>query len=180
MRNILIDGCDRLGKSSLIEGLQQELGYFMVVHYEKPKLLKAYKMSPYRYQEASFNNMFQMLSFHGRFILDRTHLGEMVYAPMYRGYSGDYVIEMEKYHTLAGSDFADESLLVLLTTSDFSFIKDDGMSFDFSKKEEEQESFKRAFNMSTIKNKLIVDVANGKGFYREREDILAQVIDNMI
>lgn len=221
LKDIIIEGVDRMGKSSLIDGLMNTLGFFQVIHYEKPKVLgihysdaiekinredpsahmdppaldwDARQSAQKAYQVESFWHMLRMLSQPGRYIMDRAHLGEFVYAPRYRKYSGDYVFDLERQFTNdQNSKFADTTLLVLLTTSDFSFIQDDGLSFDFSKKEEEQEDFKRAFSKSTIKNKLMIDVA-GKtskfeydadynsrkvevGCYRPAEDILNEVLE---
>jgi len=203
MKDIIIEGVDRLGKDSLIQGIQDELGFFQVVHYQKPNPLAIYYQQALqriiaddpnagmdlpgvdwdcnqhalkRYQRESFTHMFRLLSQPGRHIMNRAHLGECVYAPRYRGYGGDYVFDLERTFTNdCGSMFTETTLLVLLTTSDFSFIKDDGLSFDFGKKEEEQEDFKRAFVKSTIKKKLMIDVSHG-GAYRKKEDILAAVI----
>lgn len=192
MKDILIEGVDRLGKDSLIVGIQHELGFFQEVHYQKPRLLDSYvklavehgtnpdqeAMAYQRYQDMSFRHMFNMLSMAGRHIMNRAHLGEAVYAHRYRRYDGNYVFELEKkFYFDFGSKFADRSLLVLLTTSDFSFIKDDGLSFDFNKKEEEQADFIKAFNKSIIKNKLLIDVSNGKGGYRPKADIVQEVLD---
>jgi hypothetical protein len=38
----MIDGIDRLGKSSLIKRIQDELGYHLVIHYDKPQILQRY------------------------------------------------------------------------------------------------------------------------------------------
>ena len=32
-------------------------------------------------------------------IFNRSHLGETVYSPLYRGYSGDYIFDIEKKYT---------------------------------------------------------------------------------
>jgi hypothetical protein len=180
LRNIIIEGVDRLGKSTLIEGLQQELGFFQVIHYEKPKKLKAYgensALALKVYQEKSFFQMLMMLSTYGtRYIMDRAHLGEYVYSPLYRHYPGDYVFSLEELMIESGHDFAESTLLVLLHTSDFSFIADDGLSFDFTKKDEEQDLFKEAFKLSKIKSKLMVDVNDG-GKFKQPEAILKEVI----
>src|SRR2546422_528530 len=110
MKNVIVCGLDRLGKSSLIEGLQHKLGISTVLHYQKPQLLdrhvevaasqtltaaevksKALKF----YQRQSFEAMFRFLETGAGVICDRAHLGELVYAKRYRGYNGDYVIDME-------------------------------------------------------------------------------------
>jgi hypothetical protein len=170
----LVDGIDRLGKSTLIKNLQDELGYHLVVHYDKPKRLKVYEHfgseALFTYQYEAYKTMFNMINCGLPVIFDRAHLGEMVYAPMYRGYDGDYVLDIEKEVNTRGTR------LVLLTTSDFSFLKDDGLSFDFSKKEAEQALFIQAFHKSSIADKLIVDVSNGKGSYKTPDQILAEVL----
>lgn len=176
LRNIIIEGVDRMGKGTLISGLKNAHGFFQVIHFEKPERLDYYKSDTDRhqlefYQRHSYRHMFQMLRT-GRFILDRAHLGEAVYAKRYRGYDGDYVFSLEQDENFDRSGVLENTLLVLLTTSDFSFIQDDGLSLDFSKKEEEQDDFKRAFEKSIFRNKLMIDVSNRAGGYRDAKEIL--------
>lgn len=95
--------------------------------------------------------------------------GECVYSHRYRGYDGSYVFEMEKQLRTPQN-----TQLILLTTSDWSFIKDDGESFDFSKKEEEQNDFIEAFNRSTLPNKIIIDIAKD-GTYKKSKEILNEI-----
>lgn len=169
----IIEGVDRMGKSTLIQGIQEELGYHLQIHYEKPKKLKAYENSDsplLNYMVELYRGMFELIDADHKVIFDRGHLGEVVYAPLYRKYSGLYVYDMEKWsHTK-------NARLILLTTSDFSFIQDDGLSLDFSKKEEEQDAFISAFRMSNIEDKILIDVSNGQGGYRSAESILAEVL----
>jgi len=173
----LIDGIDRLGKSTLIENLLNELGYHLVVHYGKPKKLTAYQPkhlhddSPERkYQEACNKEMFYMINAGIKVIFDRTHLGEMVYAPLYRKYRGDYIYEYEK-----NAD-TDHTRLILLTTSDFDICVDDGESFNFDNKVREQQSFLRAFCQSSIQDKVIIDVNDGTGKFKSPERILREAL----
>ncbi len=98
----LLEGLDRLGKDTLLQGIQDRLGYHQVLHFGKPAQLECYRSnsesSPERlYQEASFRNMFRLLSGapNANIICNRAHLGECVYAPIYRGYSGEYVFDIE-------------------------------------------------------------------------------------
>lgn len=196
IKHVVIEGVDRLGKDSLIQGIQDNLGYFLNVHYQKPSILQKYKKERVNqsnltvdqrwslilrdYQEQSFINMFRLLSGDCRVILNRAHLGEYVYSPLYRKYDGSYVFDLEDMFIDTGSKFREQSLLVLLTTSDFSFIEDDGLSLDFSKKEAEQELFKKAFSRSKFTNKLMIDVSNSKGSYRPHQEILESVLQAMI
>ena len=187
----MIEGIDRIGKGTLIGNLQRILGYHLVIHYEKPKLLDYYQYTISsrnldftdtqinqtalrEYQYHSFVNMFKLFTSNVPVICDRAHLGEIVYSPRYRGYSGEYVIELES--TARELHNYQEPKLVLLTTSDFSMIQDDGMSFDFSKKEEEQADFIAAFERSTIRDKILIDVADGNGGFKDADFIARQVI----
>jgi thymidylate kinase len=172
-KQFIIEGIDRMGKSSLIKGLLDELGYHLVIHYSKPELLKCYanyKTPLRRYQFELYNQMFRMIESQENVIFDRGHLGELVYAPMYRKYQPDFVKQFEKQFNTT------TARLVLLTTSDFSFLVDDGLSLDFSKKEEEQAKFVEAFNASRIEDKVLVNVCNGRGGYREAKSILDEVL----
>src|SRR6266496_2678008 len=100
-RKFLIEGLDRLGKDTLIAGIQHRRGYHQVLHYSKPLRLDCYSSAngfaaERRYQEASFRTLFQFLRHvDAPIICNRAHLGECVYAPLYRGYSGGYVFEIE-------------------------------------------------------------------------------------
>lgn len=172
----ILEGIDRLGKSTLVQGLLHELGYYLVVHYDKPKKLDIYNQSLsdvnplWYYQQKLYTQMFNMIHYGHNIIFDRGHLGEVVYAPLYRKYPGDYVFKMEQSSDLS------RTRLVLLITSDFSFIQDDGLSHDFSKKEEEQARFIAAFHASNIKDKVMVDVCNGNGGYKTPKEVLAEVL----
>lgn len=176
-KQFIVEGVDRTGKGTLTESLLQEIGYHLMIHYEKPKKLRFYEKEAHplkRYQEDLYSDMFELIDSGIHLILDRAHLSEAVYAPMYRGYSGDYVFNFEKQVA------THETRLILLTTSDFSFIKDDGLSHDFSKKEVEQTLFIEAFSRSRIEDKVIIDVSNGRGGYRPAHEILASALKNSV
>jgi thymidylate kinase len=183
-----IEGLDRLGKSTLIKNIQHKLGFYQVIHFSKPVVLDC-KIALYKnlggdtlenrrealamYQSESFCNSFVLTKSCANIIFDRWHLGEAVYAKRYRGYDGDYVFCLEHIGDL------DKVRLILLTENfDVSnhFISD-GESFDDSKRLEEQEDFKRAFNMSRIKDKRIICVTDPlTGLFRSEKDILAEAL----
>jgi len=172
-KQFIIEGVDRMGKSTLIQGLLDTLGYHLTIHYAKPQKLRAYADLPdpaFRYQWELYNQMFGLIDQQAKVIFDRGHLGELVYAPMYRKYDVGYVRDME-----AASDTSN-TRLVLLTTSDWSFIQDDGNSIDFNRKEEEQAAFIKVFEQSAIKDKVLVDVSSGKGGYKPAAEVLAAVL----
>ena len=196
IKSIIIEGVDRLGKDTLINNIMNKLGFFQTVHFQKPSLLEAYvddvkqfygedfskskagvNQALELYQRRSFSMMLDMLGSPARFIFNRAHLGEVVYSH-YREYDGSYVFDLEKKAIEAGSDFHETTLLILLHTSDFSFIKDDGLSFDFQKKEEEQDKFIWAFERSKIKYKMMVDVACNQQFVPA--NVISRTVTQMI
>jgi hypothetical protein len=192
----LIEGLDRLGKDTLIDGILHKRGYHEVLHFSKPKVLSCYLGGPYHrqnlneteermyalreYQERSFRNLFTMLSSapYAHMICNRAHLGENVYAPLYRGYDGAYVFELERAFRLHEVG----SIRLILLTEDFSVSShfvDDGESFDITKREKEQELFMAAFESSIIRDKRVVCVTDrGVGGFRRKEDIIAEALEN--
>lgn len=180
----IIEGLDRLGKDTLIQGIQHRHGYHQVLHYGKPLKLDCYlhdaTLSAERqYQEASFSAMFEILrdSQHTKIICNRAHLGECVYAPMYRGYSGDYVFDIE--HSAGVHNWT--TIRVILLTEDFEFGRhfvDDGLSLgSIDKRRKEQELFIQAFGRSTIRDKRIICVTDkASGRFRPRQEILDEAL----
>ena len=183
-----VEGLDFLGKSTLIEGLLDQLGYYQVIHFSKPKKLSAYagtspvvgvpatSLQVYHYQQESFRNSMLMARSGARIIFDRWHLGEAVYSPMYRLYSGDYVFDYERNHHL---DTADIRLILL--TEDFGVsrhFQDDGLSLGTADdREEEQNRFIGAFNRSIIRDKRIVCVTDPvTGGFKSKAQVLAEVL----
>lgn len=199
IKSVIIEGVDRLGKNTLITGIQDRLGFFQEIHYKKPEQLDLYvnegrvvyavpddviterviEFANKRYQMQSFTTMLQLLTSGERLIMNRSHIGEAVYAPRYRKYDGSYVFDLEQAFIERGSQFHKSTLLVLLHTSSFNFITDDGLSFDFSQKEEEQNDFTRAFERSAIVHKVMIDVHNGDRGFVSTDKILDTVITAM-
>jgi len=192
----LIEGLDRLGKSTLIQGIRDELGYYEVVHFSKPQRLAVYDgqattegelnklQSFYHYQFAGFENMMKLLVSEAKIIFDRAHLGEAVYSPMYRNYSGEYVFELEKAYLQSERGFYIYNIgapRLILLVEDFGVARhfvDDGESFGpIEKREEEQSRFLVAFNKSIIQDKRIICVTDqALGGFRRKEDILREAL----
>lgn len=179
---IIVEGIDRLGKDTLINGIINQFGYHHVIHYSSPKFCDYYKNDIVNFKDNNEKQLFQSESFFQGFellernvnlIMNRFHLGEYVYAPRYRGYYGDYVFEMEQQYPKALS----ETILILLHTSNIYIMDDDGKSHDFDKRGEEQDSFLTAFNLSAIQNKFKFDVYDKwTDFYKPKEVILKDVL----
>lgn len=185
----IVCGLDRLGKSTLIQGIMDRLGYFQVIHFSKPPLLNVYSntesvegvpdksLQAYHAQSESFRNAMILANSGGRIIFDRAWLGEQVYANMYRGYDGGYVFDLEKRFHLDQN----YHIRLILLTEDFSVSKhflDDGQSLGpIEKREEEQTRFLEAFKLSCIPDKRIISVTDkALGGFRSKEDILAEAL----
>lgn len=184
-----IEGLDRLGKSTLIDGIRNRLGYFEVIHFSKPQKLDVYSntlpvagvpphsLQAYHYQQESFRNSMLLAKSGSRVIFDRWHLGEAVYSPMYRLYDGSYVFDFEKHHDL---DYVGGLRLILLT-EDFQIARhfvDDGESLGtIDDREEEQRRFIEAFNRSIILDKRIICVTDpGLGGFKSKNRILDEAL----
>lgn len=183
--NFIIEGVDNVGKGTLIQGIQERLGFYNIIKYDKPKALPIYGGSLQDYQMNSFKRGFELLRAaamtNSRVIFDRFHLGEMVYSPIYRGYSGHYVIELEK-SVFINDMFKKVSRnveLILLVAPKPEALPDDGKSFDPSKIRQEQAMFENAFSYSKF-SKRIVQVQDLEGNFRPKEDIIQDAIGHLI
>lgn len=190
----IIEGLDRLGKSTLIRNLRNALGNYTVIHYGKPERLPAYANATggighpldkqdavknadlLAYQQESFRSAMLMARSGATLIYDRAWLGEAVYAPLYRGYSGDYVFDYELRHRM------DTQFMVklILLTEDFDrshHFVDDGDSFDVTKRRDEQELFLRAFERSHLPVKKRICVTALDGQFRPEGAILKEALE---
>jgi hypothetical protein len=105
-------------------------------------------------------------------IFNRAHLGETVYSPLYRGYSGDYVFDIEKNYV---NELREELYLITLVNDPhIVWGRDDGNSL--SKNEEEikaeVDGFRRAHRLSKIKNKLMINVGTASA-----DDVLKIIVN---
>jgi len=166
---IIIEGTDNVGKDTqqnlIIEKMNEYV--FHKLHYSSLPF-KDDKEKHATYSKELYESMFLLMMksklAHQKgdtdinLIFNRSHLGETVYSPLYRGYSGDYVFDIEKKYTKA---LRENLYLITLTNNPHTILKrDDGKSF-YGNEEEvkaEVDGFMRAHKLSTIKNKLHIDV----------------------
>jgi thymidylate kinase len=160
---IIIEGTDNVGKDTqqnlIIEKLNDLV--FHKIHYSSLPF-KTDVEKHVTYSSTMYDDMFKlMLSVKEKninIIFNRSHLGESVYSPLYRNYSGDYVFDIEKNYV---DELRNELYLITLTNDPHTiWNRDDGKSF--YKNEEgiraEVEGFTRAHRLSKIKNKLMLNV----------------------
>ena len=166
---IIIEGTDNVGKDTqqdlIIENMSDYV--FHKLHYSSLPF-KNDKDKHATYSKKLYETMFQLMmksklaSKKGdldiNLIFNRSHLGETVYSPLYRGYSGDYVFDIEKKYTKA---LREDLYLITLVNDPHTILKrDDGKSF-YGNEEEvkaEVDGFTRAHRKSTIKNKLLINI----------------------
>lgn len=184
-----IEGIDALGKSTLIDGIRDQLGYYEVIHFNKPQKLSIYSgaapvtgvppqsLQVYHYQQESFRNSMLLAKSGARIIFDRWHLGEVVYSPMYRFYDGSFVFDFERSHAID----AVSNLRLILLIEDFDISNhfiDDGQSLGTkADREEEQQRFLTAFWRSTIRDKRVICVTDqATGSFKPKDRILAEAL----
>ena len=161
---IIFEGLDRCGKSTQIQKLIH-LFHDKSIHQLHYSSVKGFpiKEETKMYSSKMYSDMFKLLYQNYKdmhFVLDRSHIGEMVYGPMYRGYDGDYVIYIENYWK-DFEEFWDQIHLITFVDKAENVIKrDDGLSFttELDKKNKEIEAFVNATNKSIIKHKLIMNI----------------------
>jgi len=189
MKHIIIEGGDRLGKDTLIRGIQDSYeDNWTIRHFGKPPK----GMSPKEtldfqfdvfYKEAIFVDYF-MNEFSDEYgyydnsiIWNRSHLGEYVYSQMFRGIGKREI--KERIKLFETRNLSSNMYLFTLTASPYFFLsKEDGDSFSQSleQKTRELELFKEAHNLSIIPHKKIVKV-DYEGEFRSKEKILESVIN---
>lgn len=166
-RTIIFEGLDRCLKDTLIDKVKGYLPPSHTLHYAKPPKVEDVKF----FQRMSFNQMFKMIKnlYHMNFtlILNRAHIGEFVYSPIYRNYSGEYVFDIEKKFDL-GNVF----LIVLYDSNYEAYLKrDDGESFNEGNIEnvkKEIDAFREGYQKSVIPNKIEIDL---KDYYLDEKQI---------
>lgn len=180
---IIIEGMDRCGKDTQIGLIQKSYKEetFHVFHYAKVPFKAQGDHLEYntRLYNDMFLIMFENLGGERNFIFNRSHLGESIYAPKYRGYDGDYVFGIEsKFSELLIDPLL---LIVLVNTPEILMEREDGGSLSSSKEDimYEREAFIRAFDKSSITNKLLIEC--GKKTIQEiHEEIIEFIQKNEI
>lgn len=160
---IIIEGTDNTGKDTqqnlIIQNLKDIV--FHKIHYSSLPFKDDINMHT-SYSKKMYEDMFKMMMLCKdkdiNIIFNRSHLGESIYSPLYRGYSGDYVFEIEKEFV----NVLRENLYLITLTNDPHTIwnRDDGKSF-YKNEEEiraEVDGFIRAHRLSKIKNKLLLNI----------------------
>lgn len=188
MKLIILEGGDRLGKSTLIEGICGYYNYdnISIRHFGKPpKNLSPKEVLDFQFN--SFDNEIRLIeSFKSVFfnqpkyyedivIWNRSHLGEYVYSQMFRGGNAkDLESKLLTWEEFMLLPLNIEIYLITLTSDpDFFLDKEDGNSFSqtLEEKTKELELFKEIHSLSFIKNKLLLKV-DKDGYFKFKKNIL--------
>jgi len=175
MKHIIIEGGDRLGKSTLINLLCNHFNYdnINIRHFGKPPQKFPEDISPLEFQAKCFVKEGRLLDFTHQLendqyayfenivIWNRSHLGEYVYGQMFREQNP---IEIEKFIKNFEEEFLiynSETYLILLTAdSEFFLEQEDGKSFskNIEEKSRELNLFDDIYNKSLVDKKLRIKV----------------------
>jgi thymidylate kinase len=163
MKNLLIlfEGQDRVGKDTqitLVKKLMYPERMFQVLHYSKVPFDTNKENMVYSLK--LYYDMFRLFYKNEyNFIANRSHIGEMVYGPLFRHYDGTYVLEVEK--RFKDNPKWDNVVLVTLINDPEILIKrEDGSSLSGGKlniMKKEHDLFKEAHEASLIKNKILIE-----------------------
>ncbi len=165
--NFVITGIDRIGKNTFIRRI---LKGYKEIHLDKPPK----EADPLTWSKSQYLDYFMTLAYQDHVVFNRGHWDELVYAPRYRDYSPDYVRIMEDEYR----DNLQNTCFILLYTTDFNIMKDDGKSHDFGRRQEEQEDFIKKFEESKL-NKMMIQVNEGN-HYAGQNIVRQRFIDNLI
>ena len=163
-QSIIIEGPDNVGKGTQIQIIREYIAKKNIashyLHYSNIKGISN-KHQIERISKCLYTEMFQLIDLSSQprivMILDRAHLGEFVYSPMYRHYSGDYVWDLEKDFKNRNIGYMNTKLIVFIDNPENLVKRDDGLSFsiELDKKKEEVERFVKAYETSVLQKKLI-------------------------
>lgn len=163
---LIIEGMDSVGKSTLIKNLRK-------THFLNPKTLVLHSSSPPEvpnqktWEVDHYFSLFEEVEqadFIGYdVILDRAHLGAVVYGDLYRGGASNKIWELEKTFQF---DSGHVALLLLTDSPEAGWARDDGMSNekDLTQYQNTRSKFIETFNRSIITHKLHLDVTENGGF----------------
>lgn len=179
MKLIIFEGCDQLGKDSLIEELSAQLRNYTIRHWSFPEGKTNDEKTAWQY--ASFNNEFSHYTFlkskfpqHVLF-WNRSHLGELVYGTLYRdSIPKQWVPLLENTYDM--NNDLDVYLIHLTADAEFIARKDDGHSYSASVESKQKEiiTFQNAIDNSKITNKLTIKVNDGNN-YRDLQTISQEI-----
>lgn len=168
MKNFIIEGMDRCGKTTLISKLPELMSktnpiistHFQKIQFDESvdsKVLINYNKTLY---ESMFNSISYMNDTGLQIIMDRSHISEYVYGQLYRNYDSTYALSTVEFNM----DFAkisEKTTLIVLVDNPIGIInRDDGKSnsIDITMLKCEYDLFLFAFKKTSIKKKIFINI----------------------
>lgn len=156
---------DRVGKSTSIDYLRSiiKTPKISVRHEGKPPKNVDPLVWSIQHYEYFFESLKNINWDEETVICDRTHLGELIYGPLYRKYNSDFILSLEQ--EFIDSSTNDVYLIVLVDSGKNIVSRTDGLSIetDESQFDDSRDKFIEAFNKSNIQNKLLINLDTGNG-----------------
>jgi hypothetical protein len=195
MKHIIIEGCDRTSKSTLVGGLCKHFKFDNVTvrHFSKPPKnnqtlewqLNAFISEGKLLNSIKANEM-QNKYYENIVIWNRSPLGEIVWGPLYRKndkeqtllnlrvYEFEYLRTIDEYKNMFQT-----YLIYLYADAEFLTKLEDGNSFSNTaeQKQKELDLFEDAIDFSIIPNKMRIKVCDENLKFYTKELILNQVIN---
>lgn len=158
--NLIIEGCDCTGKTSLIGALMKKLKYSGVIKCSNQPNIDVGKF----YNEKLTKMMNQSIGV----IFDRAQLSEDIYPRIMGRYQIDYMREMEK-------TIKPHNVLVVLTTDNVSIQKRfDGEYINKDQLFKIRDEYNKIFKICKFKHKILIDTSN-KSSIKIAESILEYI-----
>lgn len=161
-RVIIFEGQDRCLKSTMIDRIirTDSSHYYHTIHYGKPPKITNVQ----EYQEKVYSKMFEILSLSDfDIILDRSHIGEMIWSPIYRNYDSSFFIQKEERKWYNNTD-KEVYLFVLVDSNIESWTKRDDLQGlnegNIEKHMTEISHFRDSLNLTCIERKFFIDLKN--------------------
>lgn len=184
---VIVEGCDRTGKDTLIKSLKRIFSSNKTIHACTPKINKQDDLFNFYYNgliKETLSGYYDDLL--NAVFLNRSFYGEYVYGPKYRTESKEEVLNtIEKLEVGQLKTFIRScDLYFILLTSDNSDLlvnNDDGLSISSDKKdiEDEIKLFDEIFDKSAIENKKRIFVNNGNQF-RDKDSIFKEALEFIV
>ena len=192
MKHIIIEGLDRCGKSSLIEGLCKHFKFDNVTvrHFSKPPKGEALEWQMCAFEQEGEllghikdNDFYQHKYYENILIWNRSHIGEYVWGPLYRHVSKTAVRKALYEYEIAYLDddvnLKNTYLIYLYADAEFLNNLEDGNSFSntIEQKQRELFEFEEAIDFSMVPNKMKIKVCDENLKFFTKELILNNVIE---
>lgn len=180
----IFEGMDNCLKDTMIQLVRAHLSpETQILKFSSPP--SAISM-PEDWQKAHFQDMFNLIEMSlanspRNMILNRAHLGEYVYSPIYRGYEGNWIFDLEESFLNASDEHESRiRLFVLYDSNNYQLSnREDGKSLsntNHAKMNLERERFKLAFEKSKIPFKRLFNLSD----YRTEKNLSGRVDLNLL